>query len=132
MTHLLGSFEPLFDRHANIDAEFFGHSLSFLHDGRSQRARFGALNDIDQRRASQRADRIVSNVAHQLDPDVVSNVSANRTSQTGFDQRVGDAATSFTLGSVRLADSKPISFRVPHDARLENFSRWINSAANDA
>src|SRR5207248_5338809 len=129
LTYLLGSFESLFDRHANIDAEFFGHSLSFLHDGRGQRARFDALNDIDQRPASQRADRIVSNVAHELDPDVVANVSANRTSQTGFDQRVGDAATSFTLGSVRLADGEPISFCVPHHARLENLSRRINNAA---
>src|ERR1044071_4466899 len=113
MAHLLGAFESLFDRHPNIDAEFFGHSLSLLHDCGGQSARLRALNNFDQRRASQGADRVISDIAHELDPDVMANVGANRTSQTGFDQRVGDAATSFTLGSVRLANGEPISFRVP-------------------
>src|ERR1043166_1117199 len=132
MTNFFGAFQPLFDRHPDIYSKLLSDSFSFLHNRGGERARLFALNNFDQRCPSQRADWIVGNVAHQLDPEVMSYVGANGTPQTRLDKRVGDPATSLTLRAVGLADRESISLRVPNYTRLDDFGRGIDDTADHA
>src|SRR5437870_10196716 len=112
MANLLSALEPLFDRNSQVDAEFVGNGFRLSHDRRGQFTRFGTLNDFDQRRMRERADRIVSDVAHQLYPHVVTDVCANRTTESGFDKRVGYAPAAFAFRSIRFADREACSLDV--------------------
>src|SRR5262249_13532165 len=120
MTHLLRSFDTLLYGDAEINAQSFSYGFGLRHDLGGQGARLRALDDLDERGARERADRIERDVAHQLHPHVVPDVRADRTTETGFDESVGDAPAPFALRPVRLANYEARPFDVLDDPRLHD------------
>src|SRR5262245_49388726 len=132
MAHLLRSFDPLFYGDADINAQSFGYCIGLRHDLGGQGARLRALDDLDERGARERADRIERDVAHQLHPHVVPDVRADWTPETGFDESVGDAPEPFALRSVRLANCEARPFDVFDDSRLRDDRRRIDHTPDRA
>ena len=62
----------------------------------------------------------------------MANVRANGTSQTSFDERAGEAATSFALRSIGFANREASAFQVPNDPWFDNRGRRIDDTANHA
>src|SRR5262245_13221536 len=129
---LLRSFDPLVYGDADINAQSFSYGYGLRHDLGGQGARLRALDDLDDRGARESADRIERDIAHQLHPYLVPDVSADRTPETGFDESVGDAPAPFALRSVRLADRETRPFDVFDDSRLRDDRRRIGHTTDRA
>src|SRR5262249_42214593 len=108
------------------------HSFSLGHDFNCQGSRLGALDDLYERSARERADRIEREIAHQLHPYVAPDVRADRASKTGFDESVGDAPASFALRSIRLSNREARPFDVLDDSRLRDNRRRIDHTTDHA
>src|SRR5262245_62635841 len=129
---LLRSFDPLVYGDADINAQSFSYGYGLRHDLGGQGMRLRALDDLDERGARESADRIERDIAHQLHPHVVPDVTADRTPETGFDESVGDAPAPFALRSVRLADRETRPFDVFDDSRLRDDRRRIGHTTDRA
>src|SRR2546426_6226116 len=132
MANFLGALEALFDRSSHFNAESLGHRLGFSHDRGRELAGLCTLHDFNQSSASERADRIVGHVAHQLDPHVMPNVCANRTAQSSFDESIGNLSATLALRSVGLANGEARPLDMLDNPRLANVRRRIDYAANDS
>src|SRR5436190_3037483 len=86
LANLLGAFESLLDADANIYAKFLRDCIRFTHDSCGERSGLRAADDFDEGCASQCANRVVGDVAHELDPNVVTELRANRATQAGFNK----------------------------------------------
>src|SRR5262249_17679507 len=75
---------------------------------------------------------IVGDVAHQLDPNVMTNVRSNWTTQAGLDERVGDLAAALTFRSIRLSNREARSFDMPNHPWFNQRRRRVDDATNHA
>src|ERR1051326_1601909 len=125
-----GALQSLFDGNAHFNTEIPGYRFSFAHNRRGKLACLGTLDNFFQRRTSERANRIISDVSHQLHPHVMPNICANRTTQAGLNKSGGKHAAAFALRSIRFADCETCTFDVLNNAGLADDRRRINPAPN--
>src|SRR5215469_9572034 len=101
--------------HAKLDTELFGHRLRLGHHGGRELARGLELTNVDERRARERTDRVESEVAPQLQPDLGADVREHRALEAGAREAFRDALRTRTRGAIELADGKAIALDVLHD-----------------
>ena len=77
-----GARHPLVDRDRQLDAELRRHRFGFRHDFADRRGRVGMPDQLFERPAGQRADRVERDVAEQLHPDLVAKPRVDRDSGT--------------------------------------------------
>ena len=89
-------------------------------------------DDLVQRAAGQRRDRVEGEVAPELDPDLVADVGADRRLQPGRDQLLARAACALGLLARRLAEREAVAVDMADDAGRLDLGRGIDDAADRA
>ena len=85
----LGARDALFQRDAEFDAEPVRHVLGLPHHVRGELARERELTDIDERRVTERTDRVEGEVAPELEPDLGADVVEDRRLEAALLKRLG-------------------------------------------
>jgi hypothetical protein len=67
------------------------HDLRFGHHGRGERARRGELANLGERRARERTDRVESQIAPELQPDLGADVIEHWRLEAGAREALRDA-----------------------------------------
>src|SRR5262245_54329677 len=123
MSNFLRSFDPLFDGNADVDAQLSSYGFNFRHDLGGQGARLRALDDLDERGARERADRVESYAPHQLHPHIVPDVRTDRTAEAGFYESIRNAPAPFALRTIGLTDGEAGPLDVFDNSRLRDDRR---------
>ena len=94
--------------------------------------RVGVADQLLERAAGQRADRIERDVAEQLHPDLVTEPRGDRTAEPGRDQRLGNRLGPVRLAAVGLAEADAVALGVMDHAGLGDVGRKVGERSDHA
>ncbi len=123
------SVDTLLDIDTEIDAKLFPDVLRLEHHHARHAARARVCGNDIQRGLGQGADRIEAQVAPQLDPDLVTNISHRRL-QSRIDHCLGQRLHAFGFLTGWLAQGEPLAVGVPDNPWLDDLAGRVDNAAD--
>ena len=110
----------------------FADRLRLEHHRPRERPRAVVGDDVLERAAGQRRDRVEGQIAPELQPDLAADVVAHRRLQAGRDHLLGKPRDALALLARRLAQRKALAVDVADQARRFDLGGGIDHAADDA
>src|ERR1700687_5001933 len=126
------SFDPPLDIDAKFHAKCLRDALALQHHGLRQGARCRISADLVQRRMRQRADRIETDIAPQLEPDFVADPIEDGRLQSGLDEQRGEPFDIRAFFSGGFSERKVVALALADAAGRLDLRRGINYASDCA
>src|SRR5215813_2227245 len=132
MTDPGGASYSLLDGDAQLYSQFPGNGLDLSHNPGGQSPGLVALNYLQQSSSGEGAYGVERQIAHEFDPDFLTDIGSNGAFQARAGERLRNPAASVGFGSVGLADRESISFNMLNDSGLGDDGCQVDDAADYA
>src|ERR1017187_3894992 len=123
---------PLHHLFWNGETERCSYRLGFGHHGFAEGAEAGLGGDAIQGREGKGADRVETDVAPQLEPDVPANCVADRRIESGRNQSIAQGHDAVRGGAVGFAYSEALEQAMFDHPGRHDFAGGIDDAADGA